>query len=153
VAKPRVAETPVNFARAGDRLSAGQSCWTTHEVDRPAILARNVSRGPPRVGRTPALLDLGLAGTGSGGASLEIISSQASHLWEGTWRALAAIRLPRPFAWAPFPARAAKTEPLEPAGGPAPGPRTELTLIRRLYPRRAENRREPTESIKCLTML
>jgi hypothetical protein len=39
------------------------------------------------------------------------------------------------------------------AGGPAPGPRTELTLIRRLYPRRAENRREPTGSIKCLTML
>ena len=52
----------------------------------------------------------------------------------------------RPFAWAPFPARAAKPEPLEPERGPAPGHRHELTLIRRLYTRRAENRRESSRT-------
>ena len=59
----------------------------------------------------------------------------------------------RPFAWAPFPARAAKPEPLEPERRPAPGRRHELTLIRRLYPRHAENRREPTGSMKFPTTL
>ena len=52
----------------------------------------------------------------------------------------------RPFAWAPFPARAAKPEPLEPERGPARGHRHELTLIRRLYTRRAENRRESSRT-------
>jgi len=36
---------------------------------------------------------------------------------------------------------------------PAPGRRHELTLIRRLYPRHAENRREPTGSMKFPTTL
>ena len=59
----------------------------------------------------------------------------------------------RPFAWAHFPAGAAKPEPLEPERGPARGHRHELTLIRRLYPRHAENRREPTGSMKFPTTL
>jgi hypothetical protein len=37
------------------------------------------------------VLDLGLADTGSGGAPLEIVSSQASHLWAGLCRAYCAL--------------------------------------------------------------
>lgn len=37
------------------------------------------------------MLDLGLADTGSSGAPLEIVSSQASHLWAGLFRAYYAL--------------------------------------------------------------
>jgi hypothetical protein len=40
-----------------------------------------------RLAEGQQVLDLGLADTGSGGAPLEIVSSQASHLWAGLCRA------------------------------------------------------------------
>jgi hypothetical protein len=36
-----------------------------------------------RLAECQQVLDLGLADTGSGGAPLELVSSQASHLWDG----------------------------------------------------------------------
>jgi hypothetical protein len=44
-----------------------------------------------RLAEGQQVLDLGLADTGSGGAPLEIISSQASHLWDGLCRAYCAL--------------------------------------------------------------
>jgi Transposase DDE domain len=41
------------------------------------------------------VLDLGLAQVGSGGAPLEIVSSQASHLWEGLCRAYGVLGFDR----------------------------------------------------------
>jgi Transposase DDE domain len=41
------------------------------------------------------VLDLGLAGPGSAGAPLEIVSSQASHLWEGLCRAYGVLGFDR----------------------------------------------------------
>src|ERR1700751_3630768 len=40
-------------------------------------------------------LDLGLPDNGSGGAPLEIISSQASHLWDGLCRAYGVLGFDR----------------------------------------------------------
>lgn len=59
----------------------------------------------------------------------------------------------RLFAWAPFPPRAAEPEPLNPSGDLRLATANELTVIRRLYPRRAENRREPTGSMNFPTTL
>jgi hypothetical protein len=44
-----------------------------------------------RLAEGQQVLDLGLADTGSGGAPLEIVSSQASHLWAGLCRAYCAL--------------------------------------------------------------
>ncbi len=48
-----------------------------------------------RLAEGQQVLDLGLADTGSGGASLEIISSQASHLWDGLCRAYGVLGFDR----------------------------------------------------------
>ena len=45
-----------------------------------------------RLAEGQQVLDLGLADTGSDGAPLEIVSSQASHLWEGLCRAYRCAR-------------------------------------------------------------
>ena len=48
-----------------------------------------------RLAEGQQVLDLGLADTGSGGGPLEIVSSQASHLWEGLCRAYGVLGFDR----------------------------------------------------------
>ena len=48
-----------------------------------------------RLAEGQQVLDLGLGDTGSGGTPLEIISSQASHLWDGLCRAYGALGFDR----------------------------------------------------------
>jgi hypothetical protein len=71
----------VSSSRRGSRRI--EHLGSAHDDSELAVLKAAAAQ---RLAECQQVLDLGLADTGSGGAPLELVSSQASHLWDGLCR-------------------------------------------------------------------
>ena len=95
----------VRAVKTSSGATAVQIVWSSRRGSRriehlgsahdDAGLAALKAAAAQRLAEGQQMLDLGLADAGSGGAPLEIISSTASHLWDGLCRAYGVLRFDR----------------------------------------------------------